>query len=99
MLFSDARDDAVEGTAEFPDPRVRYYWDGEKIAGWSFGEMLKIDRDAWDVYLVYPSSAKWSDSLPPAPSFWMHQLGGLGDLAPSLDSALLRLRVEGMLAQ
>lgn len=99
MLFSDARDDAVEGTTEFPDPRVRYYWDGDKIAGRSFGKMLKIDRDAWDVYLVYSSSAEWSDSLPPTPSFWMHQLDELGDLAPALDSALLRLRVEGMLAQ
>lgn len=99
MLFSDARDDAVEGTTEFPDPRVQYFWDGEKKAGRSYGEMLKINRDAWDVYMVYPSSAEWSDSLPPTPSFWMHQLDELGDLAPALDSALLRQQVESFLAQ
>lgn len=99
MLFADGRDDAVEGTGEFPDPRVRYYWDGDKVAGRSYGEMLGIDRDAWDVYLVYPSTAMWPDSAPPEPAYWMHQLNGLAELAPALDSTILRQRIEGILVQ
>ena len=93
MLFSDDREDAVEGTGEFPDSRVHYFWDGDKAAGRSFGEMLQIDRDAWDVYLLYPKSGVWTGSLPPKPSFWMHQLGGLAELAPALDSTELRLQL------
>ncbi len=40
-------------------------------------QVLGTGEDAWDVYLIYDRSAKWTGDLPPKPAFWMHQLGGV----------------------
>lgn len=31
---------------------------------------------AWDSYLLFPPETEWKDQ-PTAPSYWMHQLGGV----------------------
>jgi hypothetical protein len=43
---------------------------------------------AWDVYLIYPPDHPWDTELPPAPTFWMHQL----DEEPKLYLDPLRLK-------
>lgn len=51
---------------------------------------------AWDVYMVFGPEARWADT-PPAPTYWMHQLGS----APSglrLDGEQLARVVRGLLA-
>jgi len=98
MLKSDNRDAAVEASAEFEDSRIRYMWDEDKIIGEKFSQTLKLDRTAWDVYLLYNKGSVWKKDEPTVPDFWMHQLGGLEDIAPTLDSVVLRWKVEEAIA-
>jgi hypothetical protein len=30
---------------------------------------------AWDVFILYGPDARWDGERPPAPAYWMHQLG------------------------
>jgi len=105
------RDDfaaAVAQATRIPDPRVTHFWDGDRALGWRLGELLALPpRDpghshgvAWDVYLAYARRAGWpTGRAPPAPTFWMHQLWGANKLAPRLDGATLRGRIERLLAK
>lgn len=77
----------VPAAAELiPDPRVRHYWDQERVAGKAFrnlddgAERLELDFPAWDVWLIFDADARWTDGGPPRPIWWEHQLG---DLLPS----------------
>jgi hypothetical protein len=51
------------------DPRVRHFWDEEKIVGRWFAaqdEAIGVEFDGetlWDVFLVFPRDARW-DELP-----------------------------------
>lgn len=97
-LFSDHRSNAVEATAECTDARARHFWDGEKAVGESYQQWLGIERFAWDVYFVYERGVIWGkDPDPPDPYAWMHQLWGLEEMAPMLDSVLLAQKVEEVL--
>lgn len=59
-------------------PRVLHYWDGVGKSGVHFGKTLATGGIyAWDVWMAYGPAAEWSDTVPPAPEFWMHQLGPL----------------------
>jgi hypothetical protein len=58
-----------------PDPRVRHFWDADGLLMNAYQRVLDLPEDAWDVYLVYGPEARWESELPPAPRFWMHQLG------------------------
>ena len=48
------------------------FWDHQPV----FMQMVveKIDMPAWDVYLLFGRDAEWKEQ-PPAPVFWMDQLG------------------------
>ena len=62
--------------------------------------LLGIPDEAWDVYFLYPPDARWTDSLPPRPSFWMHQLGSLhgpNEPAPLLDPDEFARRANALL--
>ncbi len=76
MLPTDNRDQAEQRTSEFSDPRISYYWDGDRLTGALFQRVLDIPRVAWDVYLIYDEDAQWSEDSP-IPHFWMHQLRGV----------------------
>jgi hypothetical protein len=65
----------ARGAESVPDPRVRHFWDGEARLMNAYQQVLRLPEDAWDVYLVYDPGVRWEDELPPAPQFWMHQLG------------------------
>ena len=39
-----------------------------------YSSILRIDVPAWDVYLLFGRDAEWK-AQPPAPVFWMDQLG------------------------
>ncbi len=59
-------------------PRVSHYWEDSGIIGRHYSETLDIAPVyAWDVWMIYGPDAQWTDTLPPAPSFWQHQLGPL----------------------
>ena len=96
MFPSDSRSWAQTKSDEFRDDRVSYYWDGGRIAGGEWRNVLGIDRTAWDVYMMYGSGIDW-DKQTPAPSFWMHQLGGITK-APQLNKAEFETKVKELLA-
>jgi hypothetical protein len=66
-----------------PDARARHYWDGGRVAGRAYqklklgGRTLDIGTEAWDVWLLFDSKARWTDSGPPEPRWWEHQLQGM----------------------
>jgi hypothetical protein len=76
--------DVASATALVPDHRAKHYWDPDEIVGIKYGRVLKIDRPAWDVYMLFPTGTVWNRDEPPQPNFWMHQLGGVTN-APRLD--------------
>ncbi len=98
-LPTDKMQDAVEASSEFSDERVVYSWDGEMKVADPFGKSLGLNRFAWDIYLLYNRGEKIKNEEPAAPEFWMHQLMGADDLAPILDSVVLRERVEALVRQ
>lgn len=97
-LLSDGRKDAVEASGECSDPRIKYYWDEEKETGEVYKQTLGIERFAWDVYFLYDRGVRWTVETPPQPKYWMHQLWGLEETAPLLDSAVLAQQIEAVLS-
>ena len=97
-LPSDHREDALEATTECVDSRARHFWDRDRVVGDEYKRWLGISKFAWDVYFVYERGAVWTDAAgPPEPHFWTHQLRGLDEFAPMLDSAeLSRWVVEAL---
>ncbi len=85
--------DVPGGAALVPDKRARHYWDANGALGRAYGRVLRTPDTAWDVYLLYARGVRWTDAGPPAPLFWMHQLGGV-TIAPRLDPDVLRQHVE-----
>jgi len=74
-----AEGDVGVATRVVPDVRALHYWDETGVTMRQWRQVLGVNEDAWDVYLLYDRSAKWTGDLPPKPRFWMHQLGGLDD--------------------
>ena len=68
--------DVPKATREIWNARATHYWDAD-------GQLIKSYRDVlggfsepvWDTYILYGPDAKWEGDRPPAPAFWMHQLG------------------------
>ena len=96
MFPGDSRSWAQTRSDEFKDDRLSYYWDGSKLTGEEWNETLGINRTAWDVYFLYGSGSQW-DGAAPAPSFWMHQLGGVTK-APHLNREEFKNKVKELLA-
>lgn len=76
---------------------VRHYWDPGGGAGEAVQHSLQIAEYAWDVWLTYPPGPTWTETAPPAPAAWSHQLGRLppeNRLNPEAFAADVRARVE-----
>jgi hypothetical protein len=95
ILRSDFRNDALERASEFQDPRVRNYWDENRITGTAWQHRLGSDSVAWDVYFLFDRSTAWQKEVP-QPTFWMHQLRGI-DKAPFLNEKEFQTRLKAML--
>jgi hypothetical protein len=67
------------GSLLSPGPRVTHYSDPEAYLGKKYGPMLGVPygSPAWDVYFAFGADVRWGET-PPIPSYWEHQLGGLG---------------------
>ncbi|MEZ5972196.1 MAG: hypothetical protein R3C31_10350 [Hyphomonadaceae bacterium] len=76
---------------------VQHYWDPRGATGDAVQQSLGIPEYAWDVWLTYPPGPTWTDTAPPAPAAWSHQLGRLSPenrLNPEVFAADVRARVE-----
>jgi hypothetical protein len=40
-----------------------------------------MSSPAWDVWMLYEPGVLWEEQVPPAPTWWEHQLSGLEDYA------------------
>jgi hypothetical protein len=78
ILRGDAESSVTAATKRLPDGRVSYFWDGKGETAQSYAPVLKLPAGyvAWDVYMVFNRDAEWKTE-PPAPDYWMHQLGGV----------------------
>ena len=72
-----------DAAALMPDPRARHYWDGREVVGGAYrtleleGKTVNVGQPAWDTWLLFDRKATWTDSGPPKPAWWEHQLRGL----------------------
>ena len=63
-----------------PDPRVRHYWDENRVVGRAFRVLevedrkIDLETDAWDVWLLFDENVTWESDTPPRPAWWEHQL-------------------------
>ena len=98
IIWSDFERSVPRATARLGDQRVSHYWDGqgELVRGYSPVLGLPREQPAWDVYLLFDRDAQWGND-PPAPLFWMHQLGI--DEERQLDGARLAAEVTRLLQQ
>lgn len=83
---------------------ARHYWNPTGDFGRQMSEVLGLLHGsrpvyAWDVYLIYPPKAAWSDKDPPPPSFMMHQLPGLDNQKfPPWDAKVFATKLKETLA-
>jgi hypothetical protein len=73
-----------EATHTVADPRAGHYWDANGDLVHGYDRTLDLGQDAWDIYLLYGPGTRWDGADPPAPAYWMNQLGGAN--GPTLDS-------------
>lgn len=86
-----------EATRTVTDTRATHYWDSSGYTLRAFRQPLGLDADAWDVYLLYRPGVRWEQPAPPAPDFWMHQLGGRDNpdvVGPLLDGPTFAAKVR-----
>ena len=101
MKANDNARTAFTEARSWKDPRVLAEgWDSEREVGNQFSKTLKLRGSAWDVYLVYKPGVRWEGDLPPAPTFWMHQLrADVGaDQKQCLNASRLKKEIRKILA-
>jgi len=83
-----------------PDSRAMRFFDPEARVGRLYSSILQLPLGlpAWDVYLVFGPEVRW-EGRPPAPAYWMHQLGKAGPAELRLDGERLALVVSGLLSK
>jgi hypothetical protein len=88
--------DVAGGATLVSDSRAHHYWDAQELMGRAYERILPTPGTAWDVYLLFGRGVRWSESAPPKPTYWMHQLGGVTS-GPRLDPDVLRDHVRQLL--
>jgi len=79
-----------------------HYWEESGIIGRHYDELLGLDGIyAWDIWFIYKPGVAWTETLPPAPDFTMHQLGRplLDHGLPFLDSKIFAARANEILSR
>ena len=74
-MFRGMERDVPKASESMPDLRTSHYWGGDSLLGKGYRKTLGITEDAWDIFVLYGPEARWDGVEPPAPAFWMHQLG------------------------
>jgi hypothetical protein len=74
VLEADTVDTAESQATLWQDPPTRHVWDRTVEVNAQFARRLSLSSPGWDLYLIYDRGVRWEDDLPPAPTFWMHQL-------------------------
>ena len=99
VLRSSAQEAAARREAgRIPDSRAVRFYDPEAQVGKLYATILHLapGLPAWDVYLVFGPEVRWKEG-PPAPAYWMHQLGRAGPPELLLDGEQLARVVSSLL--
>ena len=99
-MFRGRESDVPRATTEVLDARAVHYWDGTSQLVAGYRETLGLNEPAWDIFLLYGPEVRWDGDRPPAPEFWMHQLGSRRNprvKAPYLDAASFLGRTRALL--
>ena len=101
MLSEDNASSADNQSSLISDHRILQGWDEKREISGQFEKTLKLKKTAWDVYLIYAPGVVWEGDLPPAPTFWMHQLEKANGADPKLclNPARLSHELEKQLAK
>ncbi|MGA2530044.1 MAG: hypothetical protein ABSG36_12885 [Acidimicrobiales bacterium] len=99
VLSGDTPEAAEDSTRLIGDAvQAAHYWDVGRGLSNRYCDLLGLEARgrtvAWDLYLIYERSARWT-AYPPMPSFWMQQL--LLDDVPELEPSLLVSRLRQLL--
>jgi hypothetical protein len=96
--------DAANTCALVHNEHVVHYWDPNQEIGTLFSTAENMKKGdalvyAWDVWLVYAPSAKWTGTAPPKGAFVMHQLKDLMKRPefPYLNAPAFRAEVDKQL--
>jgi len=66
MLDTDNLEAANEREVKFSDPRLKQFWDQDRIFGQLLSQTLHLkESTAWDVYLVYLPNHYWDTEVLP----------------------------------
>ncbi len=81
-----------------PDQRVLRFYDPNARLGKLYSGIIRLPdgMPAWDVYFVFGPAVRWEEE-PPAPTYWMHQLGRAGPSELRLDGDQFARVVRGLL--
>jgi hypothetical protein len=100
-MFRGMERDVPAATTEVPDPRARHYWDGDSLLVDGYRRTLSLPEPGWDLFLLYDRDARWDGDEPPAPAYWMHQLGSAARPrvdGPYLDAGVFLERTRQLLS-
>jgi protein-disulfide isomerase len=98
MLGDETEDAARKASRHMPDGRVVQFWTRSPELAKRLAVPLGLkETPAWDVFLLFPPGAHWTDTVP-QPAYFMHQRGDLLPADRALDAAKLRDQVRGLLA-
>ena len=99
ILRPDDEPAARKAVTLLPDDRVHHFWTTTQEVGTHFQPAIGLETEpAWDVYMVYPRGARWLGIPPPAPTTFMHQLGGRLPPDQRLDGTRLADTLRAFLA-
>jgi hypothetical protein len=101
-MFRGREQDVPKETTEVPDARASHYWDGRSLLTQQYRRTLGFNEPAWDIFLLYGPRATWNGEQPPAPAYWMHQLGSPRRPrvnGPYLDAAVFLEKTRELLNQ
>ncbi len=101
ILRLDSEQTARRATRLFPDPRAHQFWAPDLRVGEMFQQPLGLTAEpAWDVYLLYPSGARWEEgATAPEPRDFMHQLAGRLPEPRRLDGDALAEKIQTLLGR
>lgn len=98
----DSPEAARKSALLLPDPRVHFFWSGERYAGKAFQTTLGIQgMPAWDVFVVYGPGRIWAGDTPPAPDYFMHNQPSHSELPKDrlLNGMRMAAEVKALLAK
>ena len=92
-LPTDKEDRVPSATTKIMDERASHYWDAEGELVKAYGRVLRLEGDqtAWDVYYLFGRDIEWQDE-PPAPTFFMDQVGLPGGQPLDADQLAAEIR-------